>query len=233
MKTNTIAIILVFIPLFSISQSENLVKNGDFDERESPFKFYAEIGAQRDFYQNGYKYSDEIFDDIYPYIRREIGYNCKMGIGLGVGFTTTYSLFENMDINVKLGFYSSNFHYNQNSIDTLNKYYPNVITLPEEHYMKKDNFTNGFYISLGPQFNIWRFKLFPSLDFYFSELDVWHLKKFNNEELTLYKYAFIPRNRIPLGLDFEIGYEYKMFGKYFIITAGFLSNISLSLKMEI
>lgn len=199
-----------------------------------PLKFYAEVGIQRDFFENGYKYSDESLDDISPVYRRKIGYNCHRYIGPYFSISTSYNIWEFMDINLGINYFIFNMHYHQNSIDTLKKYYPNVITEDDEFYTLKHNYKNNFYLTLGPSFKVWHLWFSPSVDFYLGMINFWHVERFNGEKMNKLDFDIIPSYMADIRLGLKLGYEFTMFDRNFVANAGFNTNdILLSLKMEI
>lgn len=203
-------------------------------QEENKLKFYAEAGIQRDFFKNGYKYSDETFTDIYPWFGQKVGYNCNRNIGPYFSFSTSYKIWDFMDVNLGINYFIFNMHYRQNSIDTLKKYYPDVITEDEDFFKIKHNYRNNIYLTLGPSFKIWRLQISPSVDFYLGMIDYWNVERFNDEELNEFGFDIIPSHRSSIRIGFKLGYEFKMYDRNFVVNAGFITdNLLLTIKMEV
>ncbi|MGC9332216.1 MAG: hypothetical protein ACP5DZ_10145 [Bacteroidales bacterium] len=200
-----------------------------------PLKFYAEVGIQRDFYKNGYKQSDKTFRDIYPVTSRQIGYHCKRNIGPYFSVSSSYKLFEFMDMSIGINYYIFNMHYYQNSVDTLKKYYPDVITEDDEYFTIKHDYNSDFCLNLAPIFNIWRLRISPSVDFPLVKINYGHYERFNGRITNGFNSNFLFLGsffEIRLGL--KMGYGFQIYDRNFIVNTGFLGNgLFLSLKMEI
>jgi hypothetical protein len=221
--------LLLIIPIISFLSKCNA-------QEEKNLKFYAEAGVQRDLFENGYKYSNETFDDIYQWGGRKTGYYCKKNIGPYLSISSSYELLEFMDISIGINYFIFNMHYHQNSIDTLKKYYPNVITEDDEYFTIKDNYKNNFYLNVGPIFKIWHLDISPSIDLSLAMIDYWHGKRFNGNKVNTTNFYFLFQESafFELRLGLKLGYEFTMFDRIFVINTGFSTNdLLLSLKMGI
>lgn len=148
--------------------------------------------------------------------------------------STSYKALEYIDVNVGINYFVSNMHYRQNSIDTLRRYYPNVVTKDEEFYRIKHNYCNSFYLTLGSSLKFRRFNISPSVDFCLGMIDCWNLERFNNEKLREVGFEMIPFNKSRIRVGLKLGYNFEICDKNFIVNAGFVTeNLLLTLKMEL